>query len=87
MSESTSKGVPERTEEAVQAMHDALVLYVKRIEGSAPTTRNRYGDYMALISVVEGVVNQRGLARALIKVGANKWGVEDGFAAATGEDL
>ena len=51
------------------------------------TTKNHYGSYMSLIGAVTGVENQRGLARAIIKVGANARGVADGFKAATGVEL
>ncbi len=79
--------VSERTDSEVDTMYDALIAFVKRIEASTATTRNHYGDYMALMGAVKGMKNKRGLAHAIIKVGANKRGVRDGFKAATGEDL
>ena len=79
--------VPERAEAAVREMMEAIKAYVIRIEGQPATTRNHYGNYMALIGAVEDRGNQRGLAESLIRVGANQQGVIDGFKAATGEEL
>ena len=73
--------------EFLDEMYDALIAFVNRIEDSTPTTKNHYGSYMSLIGAVTGVENQRGLARAIIKVGANAQGVSDGFKAATGVEL
>lgn len=74
-------------QDSLDEMYDALIAFVRRIEDSTPMTQNHYGEYMGLIGAVTGVKNQRGLARAIIKVGANARGVADGFKAATGVEL
>ena len=77
----------ERSEEAVAEMYEAIKAYVKSVEAETPLTQNHYGAYMGLLGLIKGVENQRGMAKAMIKVGGNTRGLSDGFKAATGEFL
>lgn len=50
---------------------------VQRIENGIATTRNHYGEYMAVLSIVDSPQRKRTLADTLIACGANKQGVLD----------
>jgi len=51
---------------------------VDNIEKSLPTTKNHYGDYMAMLAMFDD--NKRKvIALALVRCGANKQGVIDAY--------
>lgn len=55
---------------------------VRDIESSAMTTKNHYGDYMSVLSLIGGDNDhKRFMALALIDAGANKQGVRDALRA------
>ena len=67
-----------RSDEAVREVADGLREYVAGVEASIATTRNHYGDYMAMFSRFTDDVGQaRVLAKALVLAGANEQGVAD----------
>lgn len=59
----------------IQEVLDALKDFVTGVETSVATTRNHYGDYMAVIMAPETVPERRAVAKCLVLVGANKEGV------------
>ena len=77
----------EAREAAVQEMTDAIKAYVDHVEGSPAETRNHYAAYMGILGAVEDHKRRSEFAWALIRFGANRQGVIDGFKASTGEDL
>lgn len=50
---------------------------VSVIEGGVPTTKGHYGVYMSILSRAKDKRSREILAEVLLKVGANKQGVED----------
>jgi RNA binding exosome subunit len=65
-------------EEQKKALNEALELVkpiVKRIEASIPSTKNHYGDYMAVLSMDKDPMQMKKMAALLILAGANKEGV------------
>ena len=51
---------------------------VKNVENKPETTRNRYGNYMELISfLIDAKVNKNIASKLLIKAGGNIAGVND----------
>ncbi len=67
-----------RARMVIDELADKLREGVAEIEASTPTTRGHYGTYMGLFSQFTDDIGQgRLLAKALIKAGANKQGVND----------
>ena len=59
---------------------DYLEKQVERIEKKIPTTKNRYGDYLALITTLIGEKIPKQIARNLImKAGGDFDGVNDAY--------
>lgn len=56
---------------------DAFRATVRSIESGIATTRNHYGEYMAVLSIVDSSERKRTLADTLIACGANRQGVID----------
>ena len=56
---------------------EAFRATVRRIENGIATTRNHYGAYMAVLSIVDSAKRKRTLADTLIACGANRQGVLD----------
>ena len=50
---------------------------INSIENSIPTTKNHYGQYMAILSKYEDKQKQIGLAKILIALGGNQQGILD----------
>jgi hypothetical protein len=56
---------------------EAFRATVQSIENGIATTRNHYGEYMAVLSIVDSSKRKRILADTLIACGANRQGVAD----------
>jgi len=56
---------------------EAFRTTVQDIESGTATTRNHYGEYMAVLSIVDSPRRKRIMADTLIACGANKQGVID----------
>lgn len=77
-------------EKAARVLTSSLTSFIKLVETGTTATQNHYGDYRILLNAIQdqgGIETQRSIAEALIRVGANKQGVSDGFKAATGVEL
>lgn len=65
----------EQAEALFQEAVDELKPLVEKIEKEAPTTKNHYGTYMAVLLQAKETQVRKLTALALIKAGANKSGV------------
>ena len=67
-------------EKYYEIVGEYLEKQVKRIENKIPTTKNRYGDYLHLITVLIGEKIPKNIARDLIiKAGGNFQGVTSAY--------
>ena len=68
------------TEKYYEIVGDYLEKQVKHIEKKIPTTKNRYGDYLALITTLISEKIPKRIARDLIiKAGGNFEGINSAY--------
>jgi uncharacterized pyridoxal phosphate-containing UPF0001 family protein len=74
----TKQETVDRARELIDGIARDLAETVQRIEAKTATTRNRYGDYMAVIgTLADNKAKATFIALALVKAGANRQGVSD----------
>jgi len=70
--------IGEKIKEAIgETLFNELQEQIEKIENSVPTTKNHYGQYMAILSHYGDEKKRIGLSNILLILGANRQGIID----------